>query len=151
MEQKKTPEKTAYTGRFGDRSASDRPKAAAPRKKSVESAPRKPSGFSAAGQQPRRKSAPKPEIKPIEAEKKAKKPRKEHTRREKSKKERTAQKKKGGCALRVLMVSGIIVLIVLLALILFGNKGTHHQLPIIERVGEEAFAPEQTPIPGPEV
>lgn len=148
MENKKpTGDKAVQGSRFLDPAASGKPKGAVPRKPRNAQAPRKPSGFSTAGQTPRRKPAPKaaepvPEEK-IKTGKKSRKARKADTRRE-------PREKKPRRGLKLLLGLIIFLLVALAMIMIFGNRGTYHQMPIIERETEASFAPDQTPMPDTE-
>jgi len=136
--------KPTQTSRFLDPKASGTPAAAAPRKPRPQAeAQRRPSGFGATGQPQRRKAAPKPAA--PAPEKKAAKPRKE----KRSRKERNSEKK-SRTGLKVLLGFIAAVLIALALLMIFGNKGTYHQMPTIEWEAEGSFAPDAPAIPGTE-
>lgn len=145
MENKKnTGDKTVQSSRFLDPEASGKPKGAAPRKPRNTDAARKPSGFSSAGQTQRRKPAPKSaEPMPEEKSRKVRKAKKARTRREPG-------EKKPRRGLKLLLGVVVFLLIALVLIMIFGDRGTYHQMPIIERQTEASFAPDQTPMPGTE-
>lgn len=135
--------KPAQTSRFLDPKASGTPAANAPRKpRSQAEAQRRPSGFGATGQPQRHKAAPKASA--PAPEKKAAKPKKE----KRTPKMRSEKKSRTG--LKILLGFIAAVLIALVLLMIFGDKGTYHQMPIIEWEAEGAFAPDAPAIPGME-
>ena len=106
-------------------------------------ATRMPSGFSGAGQPPRRKTAAAPAQAPAPEKKKEKKLR---TKREKPVREPGQNKK---TLLRVLAAALIALLLGLILLIVFGDRGTYHQMPTITvEEAQPSFEPEKTPLPG---
>lgn len=102
---------------------------------------RKPSGFSGAGQPKKRApqaAAPAPQPKKI---KKAK------IKKEKAPVTKRGEKK--GLLGRVLGIGLVLVLIAMILIVIFGNHGTYHQMPIITREeAQPSFEPEKTPMPG---
>ena len=134
-------QKNSYTGRFGEekkRSAAD------PARRVRSDQPRMPSGFSGAGQAPRPK--PAPEAQAAAPEKKKKKEKKAQIRREKPVRREGAGKfslKKALVALLALVLAGLVLLMI------FGDRGTYHQMPTITREeAQPSFEPDKTPLPG---
>ena len=104
---------------------------------------RRPSGFSSVGQTPRRRPAA-----PAPAPEEKKPPKKSKPRREK--RVRTPDEKKP-LLKRILIGALAAVLAALVLLMIFGSRGTYHQMPTITREeAEGSFAPEETPLPGVE-
>ena len=99
---------------------------------------RRPSGFSGAGV--RKKPAPKAAAPAPE------------TKKKKIKKEKAPVTKRGekkGSLKRVLGAALAAVLIALILIVIFGDHGTYHQMPIITREEvQPSFEPEKTPMPG---
>jgi len=145
MEQKKsTGGNTAYTGRFGESTASRPGSASASPRKSLTGAQRRPAGFGAAQSTPNKKPAAKPA-----PEKKSPAPKKE----KKVRQPRPPREKKAGCGLKALLVVSVILLMLFLLIVLIfgGEDQTYHQMPTIERENIASFAPIETPLPGAEV
>lgn len=142
---------SAYTGRFGDHSASAQRKVnPVPRSTPKDGDDvRRPSGFGSTGQAARRKPAAKQAAPSAEETKKAPKPKKER----KPRKERVPREKKPRRGLKILATAVIILLMAAAAIVLvFGHSGTYHMMPIVQREeAQPSFAPDQTPMPGLEV
>lgn len=135
--------KPAQSSRFLDPSASGTPRAAAPRAaRKPSEAPRRPSGFSAANSASQRRAAPKKQ--PPAAEKQPDRPSKPKAKLEKT----HASKPRRG--LKALLVCLIALLLALGLILIFGDRGVYHQMPIIEWENEASFAPEETPMPNME-
>ena len=144
--QQPNSENTAYTGRFADaKAAQARNNPPRPRKAAQET-PRKPSGFSAAGQDVRKKNAPVKEEK--QPEKKAKKPKK--VKKEKKAKQTREKKSRRGLKALLCAVAAVLALLVIFVLIFGGDDKTYHQMPTVERISIAHFDPEETPLPGVE-
>lgn len=101
---------------------------------------RKPSGFSGAGRSKKpaaRAAAPAPESK------------KKKVKIKKEKAPVTKRGEKKGSLKQMLGIGLVIVLIALILIVIFGNHGTYHQMPIITREEvQPSFEPERTPMPG---
>ena len=129
-------QKNNYTGRFGKAEA---PKAGtAARKPQSQDAPRKPSGFSAAAQGAKR--APQPKVQPAKPEDKKSIKQKKQTR----------EKQPRSFSLKKLLAGMLIVVLLgLILIVIFGDRGAYHMMPTITREETEgSFEPETTPLPG---
>lgn len=130
-------QKNNYTGRFGD--AEKRAKEETIRRAHTPQE-RRPSGFASAGQAPKRSAAKVAEAKQPEKKKK-----------QKVKKEKTKRTEKKFSWMKLLTGALIVILIALILIVIFGDRGTYHQMPTITRQEEQgSFAPEETPLPGVE-
>lgn len=135
--------KPVQSSRFLDPSASGTPRAAAPRAvRKPNEAPRRPSGFSAANPVPQRRSAPKKQ--PSTPEKQLNPHQKPKVKIENA----PAPKPRRG--LKALLICLIALLLALGLILIFGDRGVYHQMPIIEWEAEASFAPEETTISGVE-
>lgn len=148
MENKKPQaQRVKYTGRFATEADSLPPRAAAPVQSRAAGAgaqsPSRPSGFAHVETTKRRVPPQAAAAKPAE-KKPAEKPKREKEKKIRNK--RTAEQGSGrGRKLPLLIGLGLLLLlIVILALALGGSKGTHHQLPRVERIDESAPASEET-------
>ena len=141
--QKSAGEKSVYTGRFGEQPPRKTAREAAPQH--TASAPRRPSGFSAAAPANRGQAGAKKNAEATTSEKKNTRPKKESKRRQ------PRQKKKLGCLKPLLaLLAAALIVWLCLALIFGGRNKTIHQLPTIERESIASFEPNQTPLPGAE-
>ena len=137
-------EKSAYNGRFGEQTPRKTACEAAPQH--TVSAPRRPSGFSAAAPANRGKAGAKKTTEAATSEKKNARTKKESKRRQ------PRQKKKLGCLKPLLaLLAAALIVWLCLALVFGGRNKTIHQLPTIERESIASFEPSQTPLPGAEV
>lgn len=139
--QKPTGEKSAYTGRFGERATPVKRSApAAPRKQAAEQA-RRPSGFATTPQKKQIRTSSVPPSKKADV-KEPKAPKK------KQKRVRPAQpkaQKKLGKPILILLIAALIIYL-LIALLFGGNNKTYHQMPTVERESVASFEPETTPL-----
>ena len=150
MEQK-TPQgqRVKYTGRFATEADSKPPRAAAPVRPRAANAQsqsgHRPSGFAPA-EPPKRRTAPRPA-----AAKAPERPKK----REKNVRNKRAQGPKYGWGwkLPLLIALAAVILLTVILLLIFGGRGTHHQLPKVVRdtsaefTAAETNAPEETDAP----
>lgn len=157
--EKRAEDRVKYSGRFGDGAStgSQRPTgsfrsqpAGSYRSRpgyQEASAARRPSGFGTIGQEKSdlRRAAPTP--KPPEPEAPKKKKREKHAKEERPSRE---HRSRPGLKILLIVLAGAAVLLLILVLV-FGGKGTFHQLPTVERETSASFAPDATPIPGAEV
>ena len=133
-------QKNNYTGRFGD--AEKRAKEETVRRAHIPQE-RRPSGFAAAGQAPKRSAVKS--VEPRQPEKK----KKQKAKKEKAEKTKRTEKKFSW--MKLLTGVLIVILIALILIVIFGDRGTYHQMPTITRQEEQgSFAPEETPLPGVE-
>lgn len=136
--QKPIEEKNAYTGRFGDRpSPKQSSTSAASARQPAEEKTRRPSGFAAAPQAPRKAAASvQPTEKATPKKQKSVPSKPKRTRRMKS----TPRKRRIKPILALVVIAGIIYL--LIVLLFGGSSKTVHQLPIVERESVASFDPE---------
>lgn len=151
----KTPQnrKATYTGRSGSPAsgAQKRPAASSRARSAGAQAGPRPTGFAHAAPERRRAAAQPAEAKTSKRSIKLKLPK--LPKREKPQKPLRNKRTQGKSAmpswqkLLLIGVPALIALIVLLALIFGGNKGTYHQLPKVERDPDAVFSPEETIAP----